>query len=115
MSASDPSREQALARAMAELWDRFRAAALERVDVLERAGEAAASGGLSMEMQSVARAEAHKLVGSLGSFGVHGGTALAREAERLLDRGGEAGDVGRLRVVAAELRAVVEAAEPGGE
>ena len=110
MSGIDPSAEQALARAVAALWDRHRSTALERVAVLEQAGDAAAGGALGEPLTAQARAEAHKLAGSLGSFGVHDGTALAREAERLLEPGAE--DGARLRAVAAELRAVVETAVP---
>ncbi len=108
MTELDPSAEQALARAVAALWERHRPTALERVAVLERAGEAAARGALGEPLSAQARAEAHKLAGSLGSFGVHDGTVLAREAERLLEPGAE--DGARLRGVAAELRAVVETA-----
>lgn len=112
MSGQDASTEAALARALAALWERYRSAALERVAILERAGESLAVGALDAAAAEQARGEAHKLAGSLGSFGIHEGTALAREAERLLGRGG---DPERLRAVAAALRAVVERATAGPE
>jgi HPt (histidine-containing phosphotransfer) domain-containing protein len=49
------------------------------------------------------RREAHKLAGSLGTFGLHGGSELAREIELALDE--PAPDWPSLRAAAAALRA----------
>ncbi len=53
-----------------------------RIATLEQALAALAGGGLDDELRAVAKREAHKLAGSLGTFGLTRGTDLAREVER---------------------------------
>jgi two-component system alkaline phosphatase synthesis response regulator PhoP len=53
-----------------------------RVATLEQALVALAAGCLDDELRLVAKREAHKLVGSLGTFGLTRGTDLAREVEQ---------------------------------
>lgn len=67
-----------------ELWLKFRPQIEERLSVLQEAAAALAQGNLPPELREEAHNTAHKLAGSLGTFGLDQGTALAREAENLL-------------------------------
>jgi DNA-binding response OmpR family regulator len=64
--------------------DRFRNSFAEQVGVLERAKTALSEGNFNKELQQEAEREAHKMAGSLGTFGYPEGSKLAREAEHLL-------------------------------
>lgn len=81
-SSRRPEQDQALA-AIAELWNKFRATIMLRVDVCEGAALALVEGCLGEELRRKAAQEAHKLAGSVGSFGYAEGTRLARELEHL--------------------------------
>jgi len=107
-SPTDPTDVAAL---LANLWTQARPTVLERVEVLRRAGEAAADDGLDAPAREVARGEAHKLAGLLGSYGIAGGTELARDAERRLE-GDAPVDGAALTSIAARLRALAETAVP---
>jgi Hpt domain len=93
--------------AIARLWQRSRPAILEKVGALQATAAGLAAGRLDAEDVSAARVEAHKLVGSLGTFGVEGGSELARCVEQELEAGGR--DPARLTDLTAQLRAAVEA------
>ena len=79
-SATDP-----LAEAMNRLWAKHLPQMQERATTLMRAAESLTRGALSNEEQQQAAAEAHKLAGVLGTFGLKEGTELAREAEALYE------------------------------
>ncbi|MCC5637074.1 response regulator [Nostoc sp. CHAB 5844] len=64
--------------------ERFRESFGQQVAVLEQAKTALESGNLSEELQQTAKHEAHKLAGSMGSFGYPQGSKLARSIEHLL-------------------------------
>jgi HPt (histidine-containing phosphotransfer) domain-containing protein len=103
-------REQpaAIREALNRLWAQFLPQIEERVATLERAAKADAEGTLSPELCEQAGAAAHKLAGTLGTFGLEAGTELAREAEVLLGRGVAATQTnGGLEALAAELRATL--------
>ena len=55
-----------------------------RVATLEEAVTALVCGDLDEELRALAEREAHKLAGSLGMFGLHRGSEVARELERAL-------------------------------
>jgi HPt (histidine-containing phosphotransfer) domain-containing protein len=99
--------EPAIADALNRLWDRFRPQIEERVATLETAAAAAAAGTLTQEQQEQASAEAHKLAGVLGTFGLHEGTALAREAEEAYRAMPRADQPNRLVEIAAQLRGML--------
>ena len=81
----DPAASQ-LSDAMNRLWQKFLPQMEGRVATLRRAAAQLASGiALTAEEQSRAAAEAHKLAGVLGTFGLKEGTELARGAEGLLE------------------------------
>ncbi|MGI9021841.1 MAG: Hpt domain-containing protein [Acidimicrobiales bacterium] len=67
--------------ALAGLWERFREAFSAQVAVLEEAAMAVLSGDLPPELADRALREAHKLAGSLGTFGMPRGSEMAREIE----------------------------------
>jgi diguanylate cyclase (GGDEF)-like protein len=78
------ARRADLADAVRQAWDRFRGAVMERVDAVESAAVAVLEGGLDDERRRHAEREAHKLAGSVGTFGFAQGSRLAREIETLL-------------------------------
>ncbi|HIK10661.1 MAG TPA: response regulator [Oscillatoriaceae cyanobacterium M33_DOE_052] len=72
--------------AVAQVWERFKDRMDARVMVLEQAVAAIDSGHLDEELRSEAYHNAHKLAGSLGTFGYTKGSELAKEAESLLQQ-----------------------------
>ncbi|MHB9144751.1 MAG: response regulator [Symbiobacteriia bacterium] len=74
--------------AVAGVWERFKDPILARVTVLERATTALLANALDDDLRQQAGREAHKLAGSVGTFGFPEGSRLAREAEQLLQLGG---------------------------
>jgi HPt (histidine-containing phosphotransfer) domain-containing protein len=98
---------------MDKLWAKFLPQMEERVTTLQQAAENLANGSLSEEDQRLASAEAHKLAGVLGTFGLHHGTELAREAEEVyagtLDRSPAISE--RLTRIAEQLRVMVAGRE----
>ena len=75
-AAGDP-----MARAVSRIWGRHREQNLERIAVLEEAAMAMLEGSMDQELRRRAEREAHKLAGSLGTFGLNAGTTLARRLE----------------------------------
>ena len=102
-------REDAVARALDAMWHKFLPDIRHRVEVLALAAQAAAAGPLREEQRISAHAAAHKLAGSLGTFGLDRGTELARELEIRLSGSrigpSQAPDLER---GATELRAIIE-------
>ena len=68
---------------IARVWSQFRDSAFERLAVLEMVA-ASAKGQLNNELIESARSSAHKLAGSLGSFGFPEGSRIAKQIEILL-------------------------------
>jgi HPt (histidine-containing phosphotransfer) domain-containing protein len=101
--------ESPLAEAMNRLWAKYLPQMEERVGTLEKAAENLENGTLTSTGQERASAEAHKLAGVLGTFGLKEGTELAREAESLygdsLD--GDPSVASRLRAIAEQLRSMI--------
>ena len=75
----------AMADAMARLWAKFLPEIERRLGVMEEAARALREKALPDEQRAAAHADAHKLAGSLGTFGLQRGTELARQAEHLLE------------------------------
>lgn len=81
----DPAASQ-ISEAMNRLWQKFLPQMEERVATLQSsAAKLASATRLTQEEQNSAAAEAHKLAGVLGTFGLKEGTDLAREAEGLFE------------------------------
>ena len=87
-----------LSAAVAQVWERFREPVLKRVDVVEQAALSLLEGGLDAEARRNAEREAHKLAGSVGTFGYGEASRLSREAEQLLAGPGELGQADALRL-----------------
>ncbi|RCJ37691.1 multi-component transcriptional regulator [Nostoc punctiforme NIES-2108] len=85
--------------------ERFRNSFVGQVAVLEQAKTALLAGNLNEDLQQRALREAHKLAGSMGSFGYPEGSRLARKIEHLLL---EQGAGGRENVPSQEPRNKVE-------
>ncbi|PSB61646.1 multi-component transcriptional regulator, partial [filamentous cyanobacterium CCP1] len=66
--------------------ERYRNTFAARLVVLEQVGEALQMDKLTEELQQAASHEAHKLAGTLGSFGYETGSRLAQTIEQLLTR-----------------------------
>ena len=87
MSESDE--DQKLKALRAEVWLRTKEVTLARITVLEEALSALVRGILTAEQRTAAAGEAHKLAGSLGTFGFLEAGQLAREMELLWKQAGE--------------------------
>jgi len=107
--ADDPKSRSALERRLGAIRERTRPAVVERIDAIERAvGDASAH-----EDRLIARTEAHKLRGLLGTIGVGHGSELAAAIENELEGAVEGrpapGWEGRVAELAAELRSEIDA------
>jgi HPt (histidine-containing phosphotransfer) domain-containing protein len=106
---SDSSASQ-LSEAMNRLWQKYLPQMEERVATLQAAAAQMASGvALSDEQHRMASADAHKLAGVLGTFGLKDGTELAREAENLYSEpsGADAATAERLATIAERLKTMI--------
>ncbi len=104
-----PPHDPGLEAAIAALWDRSRPELLERVALLQQASADLGHGRLGAQDARAAEAEAHKLAGLLGTFGLAEGTTLARRLEDAFGGGPEPADGPALVRTADALRALVEA------
>jgi len=71
--------------AVAAIWVRRKEEVLRRVDVLDSTVLALLEGELGEQLRQEAAREAHKLAGSVGTFGFAHASRVARELEHLLD------------------------------
>ena len=71
----------AMLEALGRLWTKFLPEIENRMAILESAARSLESGSLSADEREAAHQAAHKLAGVLGTFGLHHGTELARQAE----------------------------------
>lgn len=70
--------------AITRLWARYRPAILDRLSVVEAAAVELLKGSIDGELRRKAEGEAHKLAGSLGTFGFADASRDAREIEVFL-------------------------------
>jgi diguanylate cyclase (GGDEF)-like protein len=70
--------------AIGVLWERFKGVAFDRLESVEAAVVAQLEGRLEAEQKRSAEREAHKLAGSVGTFGFAEGSRVARDIELLL-------------------------------
>jgi HPt (histidine-containing phosphotransfer) domain-containing protein len=92
---------------MAKLWAKYLPEIERRVTVLDTAAVNLAAGTLTSEERESAHADAHKLAGSLGTFGLHRGTEVARLAELALATDPVAATPQQFGAWVAEIRALV--------
>lgn len=76
--------EAKLMAAVAQIWQKFKESLPEKIDVFWQVSVTLATGTLNQQLCENAKMEAHRLVGSLGSFGCAEGSKIAREIEQLL-------------------------------
>ena len=72
---------EAAETALSELWTRTRSTHLDRVAFLERAVAAVLAGRLDEATREEARQTAHRITGTVGTFGFHDASMLARQLE----------------------------------
>ncbi|WP_323374547.1 response regulator [Nostoc commune] len=80
---TDLKQQQILLTAIAQERENFKAKVGSRIAVLKLAADALRKGTLDTQVRQKAEQEAHKLAGSLGSFGFPKGSLLANEIEDL--------------------------------
>src|SRR3954452_6686937 len=97
-----------------ELWEQARPVALERLNVLDDAVAAVMSGTLDDGLRDAAMREAHKLAGSLGTFGLREATDRAAALENDVAQPPPPQTAPALPEHAVQLRRLVEAGEAGG-
>lgn len=68
----------------AELWEKFKESFVTQLALLERAVAALQTGTLTPALRQEAQQAVHKLVGSLGVYGLPQGSVLARQLENVL-------------------------------
>ncbi len=102
--------EAAIRQTLDRMWAKFLPDIRERAHVLDLAAKAAARGALTQAARADARSAAHKLAGTLGTFGLERGTDLARELELLYagSEGLEGAKAERLAALAGEIKAMIE-------
>ena len=110
------SEKQTLA-ALAGIWERSKETIMGRVDVLDQAAVAVLEAALDDDLRRRAEEEAHKLVGSVGTFGFGEGSKMARQIECLLqgERPLSQGQILRLVELVVALRRVLEQPPMGRE
>ena len=87
-----------LIEGLARIWDKYRPVVMEQVASLEEAAMSLLAGGLEQEVRRAAERNAHKLAGSVGTFGFGGASKVAREIEYLLGGADEIGPTDSLRM-----------------
>jgi len=84
MATTPSAATLSMSEALGRLWTKFLPEIENRLAILKLAADSLRSGSLSAGQREAAHQAAHKLSGVLGSFGLHRGTELARQAELLL-------------------------------
>ena len=79
--------QQQIMAELAEIWEHCKGTITEQIAVLEQTAMALMEGTLDDELRRQAGREAHKLAGSVGTFGFTEGSRLARDIEHLLHAG----------------------------
>ncbi|KAM3106633.1 response regulator [Phormidesmis sp. 146-33] len=95
---------------IAKIWDSCKSRILLKIDFLEQAANSLAQNPLDPNTRLSAQKEAHKLIGSLGTFGVGQGSDLARQLEEQFESEDISGF--HLQKAIADLRQVIEKAVP---
>jgi HPt (histidine-containing phosphotransfer) domain-containing protein len=107
---SDQKPQADISAILNQMWVRFLPDIYERVEVLESAAKAHVAGTLSPGQCAAAHAAAHKLIGSLGTFGLMRGTELAREFEHACasEKAVMATEPSRLDDIAVQIRKIID-------
>ena len=112
MSDSPDQAAAEMARLIREVWEAESDGVLAGVEVLDQAVAAAVAGVLDEELRLTAKREAHKLAGSVGTFGFSEASERARELEQALESAAEpaADESARMADLVRAIRAELEAA-----
>lgn len=81
MGSAKISLSEKMKASVALLWEQFKEPIKKRVSIIEEAVDALKQGLLAEELQLSAEREAHKLAGSLGTYGFAEGSQIARKLE----------------------------------
>ena len=87
VSVEQVDKRQAQAKVLAvvqQMWTNFKESLGSQMVLFEQAIAQLSTGTLDGELRSSAEAQAHRLIGSLGSFGLPQGSEVARQIEHLL-------------------------------
>jgi diguanylate cyclase (GGDEF)-like protein len=87
VSVDRADKRQAQAKVLAvvqQMWGNFKESLGSQMTLFEQAIAQISTGTLDGELHSKAQAQAHRLIGSLGSFGLPKGSEVARQIEQLL-------------------------------
>ena len=95
--------EAKIDKVISDLWKKNLPTIRERLDLLDRTADTAATGTLPEAARSEALNIAHKLSGSLGMFGYPQGTEIARRMEFIL-KSPTSKSLATLRALAEQLR-----------
>ncbi|PSB00524.1 response regulator [Merismopedia glauca] len=79
------SRKQQMRALVARSWERAKPNVLEQLSYIEKATQALLTNILDESTQKKAEQQAHKLAGSLGTFGLLQGSELAKKIETILE------------------------------
>ncbi|MDF0556261.1 response regulator [Kamptonema sp. UHCC 0994] len=102
------NKESSLSDAIAKVCERFKSSISDRIAIFDQTHVALSLGQLSDELRQQASQEAHKLIGSLGTFGLAEGSRLAREIENLLQSNLKQDQAPQLSELVATLRRELE-------
>ena len=97
---------------LAKTWLRFQDVIGQRVTTIEKGTAAATKGELTDDLLETAAGEAHKLAGSLGTFGLMNGSDVARRLEELFNAGLPVESVEDATRLAQRLRSIITAGPP---
>lgn len=81
IEATVPEKTAVLSEKLAQACDRYLQSANQQIDSLEVTAESLMRGTLTPEIRALGQLNAHKLAGSLGSFGMPEGSRIARQLE----------------------------------
>ncbi|MFB2923565.1 MULTISPECIES: response regulator [Aerosakkonema] len=85
VAPADKRQVQAKVQAvMQQVWGKFKQSLGSQMVLFDRAIAQISTGTLDRELRASAQAQAHRLIGSLGSFGFPKGSEVARQIEQLL-------------------------------
>jgi HPt (histidine-containing phosphotransfer) domain-containing protein len=92
------------------LWQKYLPQMLARWEVIHSAIDALNRGNLTDALRNEAAQEAHKLAGSLGTFGLQVGSELATEIEHLFSTPGTVSgpDLPKLKILVSKLQTEIE-------
>jgi HPt (histidine-containing phosphotransfer) domain-containing protein len=107
--------EQQIANDLAALWKEYKTVIFDQMAVIQAASLAVGDQTLTPELRERAATEAHKLAGSVGSFGFTEGSLRAAEIERVFRAAGaiEGPPALRLAECVEQLLKELEKDEPG--